>query len=235
MQNMTVTRFLIITLFFLCLGACSLPYRGSLPDIPDLRENQGLRSTQALVVTNERFLFFTSHRVYALEMDKDIWRSAMPPMKAAVGKNGFAPPGEKREGDGRTPSGQYFLGTAFGYAPSASTQMPYRQAQSDDLWVDDPQAPDYNRWVKLGKTTAASYEKMKRDDNQYKYGVVIEYNTHPVIPGRGSAIFLHVWKEPGSPTAGCVAVSEEDMLKILGWLNPAAHPLMVINPDKKRK
>ena len=90
-----------------------------------------------------------------------------------------------------------------------------------------PTPIDYNRWVKKAETLAASYEFMKRDDNLYKYGVVIEYNTDPVIKGNGSAIFLHIWKGEGIPTAGCVAVSEEDIIKILGWLDPAASPLMI--------
>lgn len=113
--------------------------------------------------------------------------------------------------------------------------MPYRQARADDLWVDDPNAPDYNRWVRQSKTRAASYEKMRRDDNLYKYGVIVEYNTHPVVKGHGSAIFLHVWKGPGSTTAGCVAVSEEDILKIFTWLNPADNPAIVINPKPLEK
>ena len=91
-----------------------------------------------------------------------------------------------------------------------------------------PTLDDYNRWVKKSETHAASYEMMKREDNLYKYGIVIDYNTDPVIKGNGSAIFLHIWKSEGIPTAGCVAVSEEDIIKILGWLDPAASPLMIM-------
>jgi L,D-peptidoglycan transpeptidase YkuD (ErfK/YbiS/YcfS/YnhG family) len=109
--------------------------------------------------------------------------------------------------------------------------MPYRQALADDLWIDDPNAPDYNTWVKQGQTRANSYEKMRRDDNLYQYGIVIAYNTHPVIKNHGSAIFFHVWAGDESTTAGCVAVSEEDILKILAWLNPEANPVILINPE----
>jgi L,D-peptidoglycan transpeptidase YkuD (ErfK/YbiS/YcfS/YnhG family) len=152
-------------------------------------------------------------------------------MNAVVGRSGFAPVGEKREGDGRTPSGLYRLGTTFGYAESAVTKMPYRQALADDLWIDDPKAPDYNNWVKQGQTRATSYEKMRRNDNLYQYGIVIAYNTYPVIKNHGSAIFIHVWADAESTTAGCVAVSEEDILKILAWLNPEANPVILINPE----
>ena len=186
---------------------------------------------QALMVRDDGFLIFSRIRLYALEKDGDLWREACPKMKAAIGRNGFAPPGEKREGDGRTPSGVFALSLAFGYDASADTRMPYRQALDDDLWVDDPAAPDYNRWVKKETTAAQSYEYMRRPDDLYKYGLVIEYNTDPVMPGRGSAIFLHLRDDAGSPTAGCVAVSEADMLKILRWLDPTARPVIYLNPD----
>ena len=150
------------------------------------------------------------------------------PMDAVIGENGFARPGEKREGDGRTPSGIFSLKRTFGYDKTVNTKMPFRQAAEEDLWVDDPNAPDYNQWVKQGETGAGSYEKMKREDDQYKYGIVIEYNTEPVIKGYGSAIFFHVWEEKSHSTAGCVAVSEENMIKILEWLDPNAFPLIIM-------
>lgn len=187
---------------------------------------------QVLLVTEESFLFLTSHKIYPLEKTDSSWRQAMAPMDTVIGRNGFAPPGEKREGDGRTPSGLLRLKTTFGYPPFVPTRMPYRQSQEDDLWIDDPNDPDYNRWVKQNQTKTASYERMKRDDDLYKYGIVIEYNTNPVIKGFGSAIFLHVWAGADATTAGCVAASEDDILKMLGWLNPAKNPVMLINPDE---
>jgi L,D-peptidoglycan transpeptidase YkuD (ErfK/YbiS/YcfS/YnhG family) len=109
--------------------------------------------------------------------------------------------------------------------------MPYRQATDDDFWVDDVDSEDYNKWVK-GKPNAASWEKMKRDDDQYKYGVVIEYNMHPIVKGKGSAIFLHVWKG-GESTLGCVSMSEEMILKILAWLDPAKKPLIIMGTESE--
>ncbi len=192
------------------------------------------RSTQVLFVRNTDAAA-TAAAVYAAEKKRGTWVAALGPFEAVIGKNGFAAPGEKREGDGKTPSGMFRLGTAFGYAPAVDTRMPYRQATNDDLWVDDAAAEDYNRWVKKGETRARSYEKMRRDDERYKYGLVIEYNTLPVIRGLGSAIFLHLWKEPGVPTEGCVALSEGDMLRLLGWLDPAAQPLVILGARNTAK
>ncbi|MCG6537216.1 MAG: L,D-transpeptidase family protein, partial [Syntrophales bacterium LBB04] len=156
------------------------------------------------------------------------WQRPFDPMEGVIGRNGFAPPGKKREGDGRTPTGIFALGTVFGYSPSLPTRLPYRQATVDDLWIDVSEAADYNRWVRRDATRAASFERMKRDDDLYKYGIVVEYNTNPVIKGYGSAIFFHLWRAAGVSTAGCIALSADDLLRIIKWLDPAARPLAVL-------
>lgn len=159
------------------------------------------------------------------------WAEVLPPVNAVVGRGGFAPAGEKREGDGRTPSGVYPLQRAFGYAPESPTRLPYRQATEEDLWVDDVNSPDYNRWVRRGETVATSFEEMRRKDGQYKYGIVVEYNSSPIVRGNGSAIFFHIWKGEGAPTAGCVAMAEDDLLKVLRWLDPAKNPVTVMGTE----
>jgi L,D-peptidoglycan transpeptidase YkuD (ErfK/YbiS/YcfS/YnhG family) len=184
------------------------------------------KSTQIILVVDNKSFFFTRTTLYAMEKRENNWQMAFGHLDAVIGKNGFAPAGEKREGDGKTPSGIYPLKMTFGYDANTRTKMAYRQALAGDIWVDDPQADDYNQWTKIEETKAASYEMMKREDDQYKYGIIIEYNTDPVIKGNGSAIFLHIWKGEGIPTAGCVAVSEEDIIKIFSWLDPAASPLI---------
>jgi L,D-peptidoglycan transpeptidase YkuD (ErfK/YbiS/YcfS/YnhG family) len=155
-------------------------------------------------------------------------------MSVWFGKNGIAPTGEKREGDGRTPSGVFRIGTAFGYEPSTETKLDYRQATADDFWVDDADSPQYNRWVH-GKPQAKSFERLRRDDIAYKYAAVIEYNTNPVVPGRGSAIFLHVSRPRSSGTDGCVAVEEGDMKWLLGWLDKRLNPAIVITPNPGKR
>jgi L,D-peptidoglycan transpeptidase YkuD (ErfK/YbiS/YcfS/YnhG family) len=167
--------------------------------------------------------------IHALEKNNGVWHLVFPTFTGSIGEKGFAAIDKKREGDGKSPSGIFPLGIAFGYYPSVVTKMPYRQATDDDFWVDDVNSEDYNKWVK-GKPNAASWEKMERDDDQYKYGVVIEYNMHPIVKGKGSAIFLHVWKG-GEPTVGCVSMPEEMVLKILRWLDPAKKPLIIMGTE----
>lgn len=168
--------------------------------------------------------------VYVLECISGQWRVVSGPVSGNIGRNGFAPPGGKSEGDGRTPSGVFGLGTAFGYPPAVDTGMAYRQSVEDDFWVSDIESPDYNRWVKGGQGWT-SVERMKRDDDLYKYGIVVEYNTDPVVRGLGSAIFFHVWAGSRVPTDGCVSMSEEAIVLMLAWLDASANPVAVMGTE----
>jgi L,D-peptidoglycan transpeptidase YkuD (ErfK/YbiS/YcfS/YnhG family) len=188
-------------------------------------------STQLLLVFGKASTS-TSAEIHAFEMHRGRWVPSLLPIDAVVGRNGFAEPGEKKEGDGRTPSGVYPLELAFGYARTAATKMPYRQATEGDIWVDDQDSPDYNRWTRSGETGALSFEVLRRNDDAYKLAVVIGYNTNPVVKGRGSAIFLHLWGKQREPTSGCVATAERDLVQVLKWLDPQKKPLIVMGTEK---
>jgi D-alanyl-D-alanine dipeptidase len=223
-----------VVLVLLSLTACVCIATASNLDIKTFlanHENNIKQSTQVLIVIDNNSSFPNQRKVYAFEKKSGEWKAAFEPFDAVIGKNGFAEAGKKREGDGKTPSGAFSLHMTFGYEKSINTKMPYRQALVDDIWVDDPKADDYNRWVKKTATQATSYERMRRDDDLYKYGIVIEYNTNPVVKGHGSAIFFHVWPGKDIPTAGCVAVSEKDIVKILAWLDPKALPVIIMGKD----
>ena len=149
---------------------------------------------------------------------------------------------QKTEGDGRSPAGIFRLGPAFGSAENApaGVRLPYRGITDRDYFVDDSLSKEYNRWVRLPAGVPndpglhwRSAERMKIDDSCYACGIVVHHNMSPVIRGRGSAIFLHVWDGPGSTTAGCTAMPESDILAILRWLNPRRHPLLVQAPESE--
>ena len=184
-----------------------------------------LETRQALVVTACSRGPAWSARVVVMERHGENWRRALGPFRAVAGRNGFALPGEKREGDGKTPSGIFAVEHAFGDAQRVSTALAYRQIADDDIWVDDPLSADYNRWMKKGGTGALSFEEMRRPDTLYRYGIVIGYNRDPVVKGLGSAIFLHVWQGCDVPTSGCVALAEKDVVAILARLDPSRQPL----------
>jgi L,D-peptidoglycan transpeptidase YkuD (ErfK/YbiS/YcfS/YnhG family) len=148
------------------------------------------------------------------------WEAVDGPWPANVGRAGFAPPGEKREGDGRTPSGTFGFDFAFGVQPDPGVALPYRRVTVPAIvWDDDPSSPSYNLWVDGGRGEAM-YQSPA-----YDYGAVIAYNTART-PGLGSAIFLNV--STGGPTAGCVSLPVERLLQVLRWLDPARAPVMVM-------
>jgi L,D-peptidoglycan transpeptidase YkuD (ErfK/YbiS/YcfS/YnhG family) len=72
---------------------------------------------------------------------------------------------------------------------------------------------------------------MKREDDLYRHGIVIEYNMHPIVRGKGSAIFLHQWQGKGKSTRGCVAMPEHHILRLLSWLDPAQNPLIIMGTE----
>jgi D-alanyl-D-alanine dipeptidase len=134
------------------------------------------------------------------------------------GRNGVT--ADKREGDGATPAGVFTFGTAFGIAPDPGAVRPYRQADTLDVWVDDPASKHYNQWARTDFPAAdwKSAERIAAYGKAYKYAIAIDYNVDPVVPGKGSAIFLHV--ETGGPTAGCIAVPEAAMVFFLSFARP---------------
>lgn len=163
-------------------------------------------------------------KVYLFEKAGDIWKEVSS-TSGTVGKNGVS--SESREGDYRTPKGLFTLGFAFGTKNITDLHIPYRRINDSCYWVDDPSSEYYNQWVETDDIQWASAEHLADYPDSYRYAVVINYNMDPIVPGAGSAIFLHC--KTGSYTAGCVAVPEADMLDILYWLDSDAAPVILIS------
>jgi L,D-peptidoglycan transpeptidase YkuD (ErfK/YbiS/YcfS/YnhG family) len=212
--------FLVFTLLIFQFSFCQ-SFKINKKEVLSIVENhiQELGTAQQLLlVINDND---TSNKaiLVALEKRNQKWKIKFDPIQASIGRNGFALPGKKLEGDGKSPSGLYALGQLFTYEKTVNSKLPFIQTFEDDKWIDDPNHQDYNKYIK-GNTTATSFEHLRLSGIYYKYCTVIEYNTHPVEKGKGSAIFFHVADEKYSPTAGCVAIKEWDMDKILSWLKP---------------
>jgi D-alanyl-D-alanine dipeptidase len=142
---------------------------------------------------------------------------------------------QKREGDGRAPAGIFRLSSATGYArlPPVGTRLPYRQATDELRCVDDPASPYYNQLRRLSVGARPSWrsdEEMKRSDVQYQLTVVVDHNRAPVRAGAGSCIFLHTWPAAGTASPGCTMMALTDVEKIVTWLDPRAHPVLVQLP-----
>jgi len=154
------------------------------------------------------------------------WTQVFGPWTAFVGSSGFAPPGAKHEGDGRTPTGAYGFDFAFGVQPDPGTHLPYRVVTSSAIvWDDDPASSLYNEWVDTAGANAGANPEPMDKEPAYDYGAVIAYNDART-PGLGSAIFLHV--TTGRPTAGCVSLPADELLAVLRWLDPARSPRIVM-------
>lgn len=154
------------------------------------------------------------------------WQQVFGPWLAHIGRNGFAPSGEKREGDGRTPSGAYGLSFFFGVRANPGVKFEYRTIGGPWIvWGDDPSGPNYNQWIDTRSQPAGPSPEPMYVAGVYDYGAVIAYNTART-PGLGSAIFLHV--SSGGTTAGCVSLPTSQLLPVLRWLDPDRAPRIVM-------
>jgi len=132
-----------------------------------------------------------------------------------VGRGGIVAPEAKREGDGATPAGAHRL-VGLLYRPDRVARPVdwARPIGPCDLWSDDPRHEDYNLMVRA--PYPHSHERLRRADPMYDIVLITGWNWPGAEPGRGSAIFVHQWRRPGAPTAGCIGLSRA----ALHWITP---------------
>ena len=129
----------------------------------------------------------------------------------STGRGGIGP--KLAEGDGITPIGRYRLAQVF----CRSDRVSLRGATPIGrhwVWSDDPGDPAYNS-LRTWPARTLSHERMHRADRLYDLVGVLDYNLDTPRAGAGSAIFLHVWRGPRVPTAGCIAFARRDLSWIL--------------------
>gem|GEM_PF-1547898 len=188
----------------------------------------GCASRQTIVV---KPIAPTKAIFYFFEDDKEVYN-----VLANIGRNGVAKANEKREGDGKTPSGVYSVTALFG-EDDATVEMSYIKADEKTICVDDSNSTHYNKIIDKTSvaTDFAGFEEMKRNDGQYAFGAVIDYNADG-SKGMGSCIFIHIEKEPNAPTAGCVSLGAADMKRLFfgaNRLQGAKRPQIAIAYDDK--
>lgn len=219
-------------------GVAVMSIRQAMPHNP-------LDGHDQLVFVVSRSEMATEAKLVMYDRDGDTWRfhDTAP---AVVGRNGMAwgrglhrsraIDGEevKREGDGCAPKGAFELIEAYGYPPDSmvTIRFPYTQTSPAMACIDDVRSRYYTMLVNSDSlwtdpSLIPSHEDLLRDDNLYKYLIVVGHNTVNPKPGAGSCIFIHVWAGSESSTAGCTAVSEGAMLRLLSWLDPAKKPILV--------
>ena len=137
----------------------------------------------------------------------------------ALGRGGIR--ANKREGDGGTPKGTFRPLRLWWRADRhsrPSTFLPVRAIGPEDAWCEDVSSRHYNQPVRLNSKQGG--DRLRRDDHLYDFIIEIDHNTHPRIAGRGSAVFLHLARTDFSPTAGCVSMTRNAMLRLLKRLGP---------------
>jgi L,D-peptidoglycan transpeptidase YkuD (ErfK/YbiS/YcfS/YnhG family) len=157
------------------------------------------------------------------------WHLVAGPWTARVGRSGLSP--HHVEGDGTTPTGVFALDdTVLGTRPDPGVRYPYHRIVCGDWWDEDASSPTYNTFQHLpcGRRPPfrAESEGLWKPTTAYRYLLPIRYNADPIVPGRGSAIFLHVQRP--NPTNGCVSLPEAQLVQTLRWLRPDAEPRIAI-------
>lgn len=157
-------------------------------------------------------------------------RSALNPRRGVLTVDGRSIPvaigrgsvkANKREGDGATPLGTFRPLRLWWRADRhirPRTSLPVRIIHPEDGWCEDPGSRHYNKPVQLADDSTA--DRLNRDDHLYDFVIEIDQNAQPAIPGRGSAVFLHLARPGFGPTAGCIAMTKVSMLHLLARLSP---------------
>ncbi len=200
-------------------------------------------SRQLIVVTTESWEA-TSGSLQRFERLDGMWEPVSDLIPVVVGRSGLGwgtglHPEQtngpiKQEGDGRAPAGVFSLTETFGYAESVTTGLPYVHATLDVECVDDSDSQFYNRVLDRSEVDVdwTSHEEMRRRDELYRLGVVVAHN-EAAVPRDGSCIFLHIWRGPGTTTAGCTAMTSSAMEDVAAWLDVAEHPILVQLPQSE--
>ncbi len=150
------------------------------------------------------------------------------PWRARVGYRGVS--AHHREGDGTTPLGTYPIGPmVYGLDANPGTRLRYHQLVCGDWWDEDPSSAAYNTFRHVPCGTRPPFgggsEALWRATVAYREFAVVEYNTSPAVPSRGSGIFLH--DDTGHATNGCVSLPRFELLRVLRWLRPGAGVISV--------
>jgi L,D-peptidoglycan transpeptidase YkuD (ErfK/YbiS/YcfS/YnhG family) len=159
----------------------------------------------------------------------DCWVAADGPWSAWLGERGVSE--DRREGDRTTPAGIFGFGSVmYGIAPNPGVRYRYHHIVCGDWWVEDQRSPYYNRFHHVPCGTRPPYrvtdEDLSRSPTAYRHFAFIRFNTDPILPGRGSGIFLHA--STGRPTRGCVSLALPHLVTVLRWLRPSSDPAIVI-------
>lgn len=138
--------------------------------------------------------------------------------RCALGKYGVGK--KKKEGDKITPKGTYKIVSIYyrnDRVKKIFSKLKLIKITKDMGWCNDPKNKNYNQLIRL--PNKSSHEKLHRKDNIYDIIIVLNYNMHPIIKNKGSAIFIHVVRNHFQFTEGCVALKKEGLLRLISIIS----------------
>jgi L,D-peptidoglycan transpeptidase YkuD (ErfK/YbiS/YcfS/YnhG family) len=143
-------------------------------------------------------------------------------VRCALGRGGIS--ADKNEGDGSTPAGRFPVRRLL-YRPDRVRDLACRISllpmSPADGWCDDPADSAYNRLIT--RPYPGRHEALWREDAIYDLVLVIGHNDDPVLPGKGSAVFLHLAQPDCTPTDGCIAFARADFVALLEIMEPTTN------------
>lgn len=198
---------------------------------------------QLLVVTTSNWEAIQgSLQLYERSDDVAVWMPVGGSIPIVIGRSGLAwgiglhpmdlkSPCFKIEGDGKSPAGIFSLGSAFGHSEMSHLKMEYLHLNEFIEAVDDLLSSYYNSIVDR-RTVLPDWQSSEKMGTEplYEIGLVINHNFPNAKLGAGSAIFMHIWRNVSSGTAGCTAMSRENLTAILNWLDRDKNPVLVQLP-----
>jgi L,D-peptidoglycan transpeptidase YkuD (ErfK/YbiS/YcfS/YnhG family) len=202
---------------------------------------------QAVVVTTKSWSAVKGNaQLFERKSLKTAWKQVGKSFPIVVGKNGLGwsdssypekrnmkdlPQPFKKEGDGKSPAGIFSLTAAFG-SSEQKVNLPFTQLTDATECVDDSKSKQYNLIVD-NKQVAVDWdssEKMLAVGRQYDLGVFVAHNAEQKQLG-GSCIFLHIWANNSTGTAGCTAMERTNIERIFNWIDAKKNPVLIQMPQ----
>ncbi|MEP6900773.1 MAG: hypothetical protein ABJA66_03425 [Actinomycetota bacterium] len=245
-----MNKFVLASLFLISVLGIVGQIKKPIPPIPPIPYSKSL---QAVVVTTKDWSAVQGKaQLFERKTTKAKWKAVGESFSIVVGKNGLAwgtglneLPSDagmilmKEEGDGKAPAGIFSLTETFGSSAKPDyVKLPFTRLEEFTECVDDVKSSFYNKIVnrlQVGNFDWNSSEKMLAVGAAYDLGVFVTHNSNPVKKGGGSCIFLHIWKDAESGTAGCTAMERKNLESILKLIDAAKNPVLIQLPAESYK
>ena len=211
--------------------------------------NEITDSEQVVLVTAKSWRS-TVGTLQVFERNKNSWLATQESVQANLGYGGLVAGNNRKQGTGTTPTGTYALTSAFGIKSNPGTKLNYIKVDKNDAWTYNSKVPSTYNVFQTANKDWSNYgddvEVLSTYGKQYNYVAVLDFNLpagqitqganginrtdQSANTSRGGGIFLHV--SIGTKTAGCIAIPQKAMKKILQWLDPKKNPVIVIQVER---